>query len=126
MAGIEGIDRRVCKNGRVSYRVRVRCKGLPIQSATFPKLKEARQWKAATETAIREKRFFPTESSQRHTLGEAVERYRNEELRHLTDQKNRLRQLQCWQAHLGALTLGTLSNRSGPQKSDSAIRWNPA
>ncbi len=40
--------------GDISYRAQVRVKGRKPQSQTFPNKKEAQQWTASVETAIRE------------------------------------------------------------------------
>ena len=39
-----GIERRIGKNGQVSWRVRVRMKGHPIQTETLDRKTDAAQW----------------------------------------------------------------------------------
>ena len=60
------IDRRVIREGKVSYRARVQIRGYQSQSATFDKMSQAKQWAKRTEAAIREGRYFRT--SQAHPL----------------------------------------------------------
>jgi integrase len=61
--------------GLIRYRVEVRLKGYPTQSANFKRLTDARKWAAATEVAIREGRHFKTAEAKKHTFGDMVDRY---------------------------------------------------
>jgi len=69
------IEKRISKEGKVSYRVKVRLKGFPIQQTTFERLTDARRWAQQTEAAIREGRHFKTTEAKRRTFGELIERY---------------------------------------------------
>jgi integrase len=69
------IEKRTTKDGETTYRVKIRLKGYPVQSATFERLTDARKWVQQTETAIREGRHFKTTEAKKHTLGEAIDRY---------------------------------------------------
>ena len=62
------IVRRPGKNGQVSYRVEVRRKGAPPQSASFQTLAEARKWAKIHEGAVLEGRHFPSTAAKRHTV----------------------------------------------------------
>ena len=62
------------KDGSKTYRVRVRRKGQPIQTASFSSLKDARKWATMIEGQIVEGRHFPEKKPQ-HTLNELLERY---------------------------------------------------
>lgn len=66
------IEKRTAQDGQVSYRVKVRLKGFPSQTATFARLTDARKWVQQTESAIREGRHFKTTEAKRHTLSETV------------------------------------------------------
>lgn len=48
------ITTRTGKDGKLTYRVRVRLKGHAVQSATFARKTDARKWIQDTESAIRE------------------------------------------------------------------------
>ena len=48
------IQERITKNGKKVFRVRVRMKGYPMQTATFDRKTDARIWAQQTEMAIRE------------------------------------------------------------------------
>ena len=69
------IQERKNENGKVSYRVQVRLKGHPLQTATFERKTDAKDWGQRTETAIREGRHFKTVEAKRHTLKELIDRY---------------------------------------------------
>lgn len=69
------IRKRSKKDGSASYLVEIRMKGMPAQNATFHRLTDAKKWIQDTESAIREGRYFKTRESQRHTLGDMVDRY---------------------------------------------------
>lgn len=69
------IEKRTSKEGQTAYRVKVRLKGYPVQSASFERLTDARKWGQQTETAIREGRHFKTTEAKKHTLREAIDRY---------------------------------------------------
>jgi len=74
------LDRRLDKDGKYVYRVRVRLKGYPTQTATFLTLKEARQWAQVTEGAVREGRYFPSTEAKHHTVRDMLARYWREAL----------------------------------------------
>ena len=68
------INTHRAKDGTLSYRVRIRMRGQPTQSASFPSLKDARRWAAMIEGQIIEGRYFPEKTSS-HTLAELIDRY---------------------------------------------------
>lgn len=76
------IEARTAKDGKTVYRVKVRRKGYPTQSATFTRLTDARHWAQVTEAAILEGRHFKTAEAKRHTLADLVKRYLREVLPH--------------------------------------------
>jgi integrase len=69
------IETRTTDSGEKSYRVKVRLKGYPAQSATFDRMTDAKKWAAATESAIREGRHFKTAEAKKHTLADMIDRY---------------------------------------------------
>ena len=69
------IEKRTSNNGEISYRVKVRIKGFPAQTATFSRRTDATKWAGSTESAIRENRHFKTAEAKRHTLAELIDRY---------------------------------------------------
>jgi integrase len=69
------IETRTSKKGETSYRVLIRMKGQPAQSATFKRLTDAKAWARNTETAIAEGRYFSQSEAKKHTVAEMIDRY---------------------------------------------------
>lgn len=69
------IQERIGTDGKTKFRVLVRLKGYPPQSATFDRKTDAKNWAIQTEAAIREGRHFKTVEAKKHTLGDLVDRY---------------------------------------------------
>ena len=97
------IRKRTKKDGSTSYRVDIRLKGHPAERATFTRLTDAKAWAQDTESAIRDGRYFKTRESQKHTLGDLIDRYIREVLpikpKQAADQKQ---QLEWFKAEIGA------------------------
>lgn len=104
------IEKRTNQDGKISYRVKIRLKGYPTQSATFDRLTDARKWVQQTESAIREGRHFKTHEAKRHTLTEAITRYINDVIP--TKPKNtvaQVGQLKWWDGCLGSYSLADIT-----------------
>jgi len=101
------IKKRVTADGDISYQVRIRLKGHPTCTATFQRLTDARKWEQHTEVAIREKRHFPKRKSERHTLGDLIDRYLVRVLptKRENTQLSQRRQYEWWKERLGAFFL---------------------
>jgi integrase len=69
------IQERPGKDGKMNYRVLVRLKGHPRQTATFDRKTDAKIWAQQTEAAIREGRHFKTTEAKKHTLANLIDRY---------------------------------------------------
>ncbi len=97
------ITERPTQDGAKSYRVEIRMKGAPRVSGTFTRLTDARRWASATETAIREGRYFRTVEAKRHTLGDAIDRYARDVLptKKAVTARDQARQLAWWKRRLG-------------------------
>lgn len=104
------IEKRTASNGTTSYRVKVRLKGYPAQSATFERVTDAKKWVQDTESAIREGRYFKTVEAKKHTVKELIERYEKEILprkpKSIIDQKI---QLDWWKEQIGAYLLSDIT-----------------
>lgn len=101
-----GIDKRVNKDGSVSYRARVRIKGHPTVIKSFSSITLAKKWKKDTEVEIEKGRYFDKIEAQKHTLGEAIDRYIKIVLPGKPkDAKNVLRHLLWWKQQLGDYSL---------------------
>jgi len=104
------IERRQSKDGILSFRVKVRLRGHRPVSETFRRLTDARHWAQSTEAAIRERRYFKTSESTRHTLAEMVDRFCDTELPKLPKVARLMRaQLGWWRSHLGHLVLADVA-----------------
>lgn len=103
-------ETRETQDGKTSYRVKIRLKGYPAQTATFQRLTDAKKWAAATESAIREGRHFKTAEAKKHTLADLVDRYIKDVLPTKPKQAERQQQqLEWWKAEIGAFTLADIS-----------------
>jgi len=63
------IQERKNTAGKTNYRVQVRLKGFPTQTATFDRKTDAKKWAQATEAAIREGRHFKTTEAKKAYVG---------------------------------------------------------
>lgn len=72
---VKGIDERKNSDGSISYRARVRVKGHEPITKTFSSLTLAKKWKKTTEVEIEKGRYFDKHEAQKHTMGEAIDRY---------------------------------------------------
>jgi integrase len=98
-------------SGRVAFRVQIRLKGHPAQSATFRKRKDAERWASSIESAIREGRHFPHTRSQRISFVSLVQRYRESVLGDgpLSRRVNTGRHIAWWVDHFGSLALAAIT-----------------
>lgn len=104
-----GIDRREAADGTVTYRVRIRIKGHKPVSKTFKTLTHAKQWKRTAEAQIEKGLYLSYAEAERHTVGEAINRYEQQILPHKgRDRRNVARHLQRWQKEIGHIKLSHL------------------
>ena len=66
------IEKRVTDGG-TGYRVKIRLRGFPPETATFERLTDARDWAKATEADMKKGRYFG--QSKRHTFNEMADEY---------------------------------------------------
>lgn len=120
-----GIQKRVSADGKVGYRAQVRLRGFPAQSATFPRLTDAKTWIETTKTAIRDGRYFAVSEARKHTLGELVDR-RIAEIQH--DNPGALPKqkliLTWWKEKLGAYSLANVTPELVAETLDKFCREN--
>lgn len=69
------IETRINDKGEKSYRVKVRLKNYPVQTATFDRLTDAKKWAKETEVDIKAGRHFKTAEAKKHTLADMIDRY---------------------------------------------------
>jgi integrase len=93
------IEKRVAKDGKTSYRVKVRLKGFPPETASFERVTDAKQWAAKIESDIRAGRHFG--QSKRHTFNDLADEYES----HAKD----LDRLNYWREVFGEDSLDTIT-----------------
>lgn len=104
------IQERNGKDGKPSYRVQVRKKGYPIQTASFKRKTDAKKWAQSVEAAIDERRYRNVAQAKRHTVGELIDRYIENYLpRKPRSEPLQRQQLKWWRKQIGALTLADLT-----------------
>lgn len=104
------IEARTQRDGKTSFRAKIRMKGARAVSASFPRLTDARKWAKNAEVDIEKGRYFKDAVAKQHTLAEAIDRYTRE----VAPRKPRTapyqaRQLAWWSKELGHLSLADLS-----------------
>ena len=105
------IQKRATRDGETRYRVQVRLRGCPPQSATFERLTDAKNWGAQTETEIKQGRYFKAAAAKRHTFAELIDRYIEEVLPEKGRQRsNQKYQLKWWKDELGPFTLADVTS----------------
>ncbi len=104
------IEKRTNQDNSITYRVKIRLKGFPIQTATFERLTDAKKWVQQTESAIREGRHFKTTEAKRHTLNDAIKRYSESVLPHKSkSQSDQRLQLNWWKDQIGSYSLADVT-----------------
>ena len=103
------IEKRMTDDGKISYRVRIRIKGSPQESATFARLTDAKKWVQSIESAIRENRHFKVSEAKRHTLSELIDRYCVNVLPNKKSAKTQFQQLNWWKTKIGSRPLSDIT-----------------
>lgn len=101
------IEKRTSEDGSTSYRVKIRMKGRPPESATFDRLTDAREWGKKIEADMKAGRHFG--ASKRHTVAELLDRYEASELPKLKSAATVKAKLDWWREHHGAALLSDLT-----------------
>jgi integrase len=104
------IEERKNSEGETSYRVKVRLRGFPTQSATFERITDARKWIQDTESAIRNGRHFKTSKAKKHTVSELIDKYIKEVLDlKLSETQNQRHYLKWWKDEIGSYILADVN-----------------
>lgn len=101
------IEKRTSEDGSTSYRVKIRMKGQPPESATFGRLTDAREWEKKIEADMKAGRYFGV--SKRHTVAELLDRYEAGELPKLKSSATVKARLGWWRELHGAALLSDLT-----------------
>lgn len=116
------IERRVADDGSTTYRVKIRLKGFPTETASFARLTDAKRWGQTMEAAMREGRYFKTSEAKKHTLADLVDKYISDLLP--SKPKNAIntkRNLLWWKTQLGNYTLADITPAIIAQHRDSLL-----
>lgn len=105
MANIQKIEG---KTG-VKYRVLIRLKGCPPQSATFARKTDAKKWAQDTESAIRDGRYLRTVEAKKHTVGDMIDKYIAGHLVGKKAAEDTERHLLYWKEQIGAKLLSDVT-----------------
>lgn len=100
------IFKRKDAKGGVSYTARVRRRGYPHMSATFARKTDAEKWVRDKEIEADQGIYLDFAGTRKHTLKEAIMRYRAEN----TCDINRLCHLRRWEAALGPRLLHSIND----------------
>ena len=105
------ITKRLTAEDKPYYTVQIRLKGYPAQTATFPRLTDAKKWVLITEAAIKEGRHFKTAEAKKHTFADMVDRYIKAVLPNYNqkEQAERQSKLLWWKDKLGVYCLADIS-----------------
>ena len=101
------IEKRTSEGGSLSYRVKIRMKGRPPESATFDRLTDAREWSKKIEADMKANRHFG--ASKRHTVAELLDRYEACELPSLKSAATVKARLAWWRDLHGVALLSDLT-----------------
>ncbi|MGD9637942.1 MAG: tyrosine-type recombinase/integrase [Alphaproteobacteria bacterium] len=103
------IEKRQTNKG-IQYRVKVRKKGFPTQTATFSRLTDAKNWANEIESAILNNRYFPTNELRKRNVSDLIERYIKEVLANKPKRaKDAVPKLNWWKQQIGIYTLADLT-----------------
>jgi len=103
-------EKRSNENGKTTYRVKVRLRGYPSQTATFDRLTDAKKWASSTESAIREGRHFKTVEAKKHTFTDLADRYIKDVLpTKPKSQAKQTMQLNWWKEQIGDYLLADVT-----------------
>lgn len=106
------IEKRISKDGKATYRAKVRRRGELPRTRTFHTRKEADQWARAVETDLDRGEHVHTGAERRMTLGALIDRYTDEYLptkEHGRDSDGQKLLLEWWKQEYGQITLNRLT-----------------
>ena len=105
------IGKIIGKNKKISYRVRVRIKGCPTQTATFDSFTKAKEWARIMENQIIDGDFDTLIKAKRNTVSDLINRYFKTILPELKPKtaKDFKMQLLWWKSVLGDTALSDVT-----------------
>jgi len=119
---VKGIDKRIHKNGTVSYRARVRIKGHPVLSQSFASKTLAMKWKRDTESEVEKGKYEYVKLGSKNTLAELIDRYIEKVLPSKPKNSRNVRHhLLWWKQELGYCLLSDIKPSMIAQKRDELL-----
>jgi integrase len=105
------INSHTDRNGRTTYRARVRIKGHPVHTKTFGTKTAAKRWAQSLETKLREGASLAFSEAQKHTLNDAIDRYLESVMpaKAASTQEDQREQLAWWAGEYGDLKLSAIT-----------------
>ena len=93
------IEKRIDKEGKISYRAKIRIKNHSVQTATFEKLLDAKNWSQKTEVELKQGKY----TTKKRNLKELIDKYIKEIIprKKLKSQLTQAPQLIWWKAQIG-------------------------
>lgn len=116
------IETRSNSDGSTSYRVKVRIKGYPTETATFTRRTDAKDWAKKTEIAIKDGKYFKAAEAKKHNFSELAKRYI--EYVDLRNPKRKLwaeQYLEFWIEELGDYVLSDITKTLIIEKRDKLL-----
>lgn len=104
------IQKRTTQCGKTTYRVQVRLKGHPTETATFLRLTDAKAWAQQTEADIRRGKYFKTSEAKKRTMAETIDRYFHDVLSHRKSSVNHKTYLNWWKKQIGPYSLADVTS----------------
>ena len=119
---MKGIDKRIHKDGTVSYRARVRIKGHPVIIQSFASKTLAIKWKRDTESSVEQGKYEYAKPESKNTLAELINRYIERVLPSKPKNARNVRQhLLWWKQELGHCLLSDIKPSLIAQKRDELL-----
>ncbi len=105
------IEKRTSKDGKTSFRAKVRVKGYKTETATFSNITLAKNWANAIESDMKRGKYKSEAQAKRHTLKELIDKYIEEKLpeRKKEYQAEFEMQLNWWKSKIGAYLLSEIT-----------------
>lgn len=119
------IEKRISSSGETSYRVKIRLKGYPTQTATFTKLSLAKEWVARTEIKIKDGKYISEIKAKKHLVSDVIDRYVKTVLVHKKSIKQDWNsQLNWWNNKIGQYTLADVTPSLISEMRDILLKEN--
>lgn len=106
------VEKRSGRDGRTTYRARVRVFGHPERTKTFKRKTDAKTWAEHTQADLGRGRYVPTTEAMRRTVAQLIDRYLDETLPFKPrnrDAKGTRRYLLWWKNQIGDYALANVS-----------------